>query len=246
MAAGISAPPSLRETSKTLKRNMKLKTIMRLLAVGAVACSAILSPEARAASFLVSDVTQWIGPAAGAGVSEAVMTIQWPGQTNAWAWGYRWQSTESKTGADMLAAFVAASNGAFVAPGLAGGFVTDLQWQGNSFPGYNAGTGQYLQYFVNNAQSGNYNDGAAPGGAHVLPPLGSPYDEAGPGAWVASNTGVGGRPLVDGSWDGWSYSAFGAPGPDQAVNAPAAIPEPSSLLLIAGASLTLFRRRRCA
>jgi hypothetical protein len=147
----------------------------------------------------------------------------------------------------MLGALMAASNGAFTASGLDGGFVFDLQWQGNSFPGFNPGTGQYLQYFVNNAQvSGNFNDGASPGGAHVLPPLGSPYDEAGPGEWISSNTGVLGRPLVDGSWDGWVYAAFGDPGPAQAVNAPAAIPEPGSILLVAGASLTLLRRKRAA
>ncbi len=226
---------------------MKLKTTMRLIAAGALVCSANLTPTARAATFLISDVSQWIGPAAGAGTNEAALVIQWPGQTAAWAWGYRWQSTETKTGADMLAAFVAASNGAFTATGLAGGFVTDLQWQGNSFPGFNAGTGQYLQYFVNNAQqAGNFTDGAAPTGAHVLPPLGSPYDEAGPGEWVASNTGVAGRPLVDGSWDGWTYAAFGDPGPGQAVNAPAPIPEPSSVALVTGAAFLQLRRRRVA
>lgn len=219
---------------------------MRLIAAGALICSATLF-DVHAASYLISDVTHWVGPNAGVGVSQAVMVIQWPSKIEAWAWGYRWQSSETKTGGDMLSALVAASNGAFTASGLDGGFVFDLQWQGNSFPAYNATTGKYLQYFVNNAQqSGNYNDGAAPGGAHVLPPLGSPYDEAGPGAWVASNTGVLGRPLVDGSWDGWVYAAFGDPGPAQAVNAPAAIPEPSSILLVTGASLTLLRRKRTA
>ncbi len=178
------------------------------------------------------------------------MVIQWPGQINGFAWGYRWQTSESKTGADMLSAFTANSNGAFVVTG--GSFISNLQWQGNSFPGYNPDTGEYLNYFVNNEQSlnpdqsPNYNNGAAPTGAHILPPLGSPDDEAGPGRWVSSNTGVRGRPLVDGSWDGWVYAAGGGSGPSLAVNAPAPIPEPSSLLLIACASLTLLRRRRAA
>ena len=225
---------------------MKLYRTMRLIAAGALFDSATLF-QAQAASFLMTDVTHWVGPDAGVGVSQAVMVIQWPGQLEAWAWGYRWQSSESKTGADMLESLASASNGAFVVSGLATGFISDLQWQGNSFPGYNAGTGEYLNYFVNNAQaSGNYNDGAAPGGAHVLPPLGSPYGEGGPRQWVSSNTGVLGRPLVDGSWDGYVYAAFGGPGPSQAVNSPAAIPEPGSILLIAGASLTLLRRRRVA
>ena len=217
-----------------------------VVAAGLVACSVTLSPQANAASFLTTNVTQWIGVADGAGVSEAVLVIQWPGEISAWAWGYRWQTSESKTGADMLSAFVTASNGAFSVPGLAGGFISDLQWMGHSFPAYN-GT-EYLSYFVNNAQvADNYTNGSSSsGGAHILPPLGSPYDEAGPGEWISSNTGVIGRPLVDGSWDGWAYRGFGAQGPGQAVNAPAPIPEPSSVLLIAGASLAFFRRRRSA
>ena len=196
-----------------------------VIAAGLIACSVTLSPQANAASFLTTDVTQWIGVADGAGVSEAVLAIQWPGEISAWAWGYRWQTSESKTGADMLSAFVTASNGAFSVPGLAGGFITDMQWMGHSFPAYNGS--EYLQYFVNNAQ-------------------GSPFDGAGPGEWDASNTGVNGRSLVDGSWDGWSYSAFGDAGPAEGLNAPAPIPEPSSFLLIAGASLAFFRRRRSA
>jgi hypothetical protein len=204
---------------------MKLKTTMRLLFAGALISCAVLTPTASAASLLITDITQWIGPAAGTGVSQAVMAIQWPGQSQAFAWGYRWQTTETKTGGDMLAAFVAASQGAFTVTWLAGGFVTDMQWMGHSFPAYNGS--EYLQYFVNNAQ-------------------GSPFDGAGPGEWDASNTGVNGRLLVDGSWDGWSYSAFLDAGPAEGLNAPAPIPEPGSLVLVAAASLTLLRRRRSA
>ena len=224
---------------------MKTQHIIRLLSVGAVVSIASLSPEADAATFLMSDVTHWIGPAAGAGVNEAVMVIQWPGELNGLAWGYRWDASETKTGFDMLQAMADASNGALVTVG--GPMVSDIQWGGMSFPGYNGS--EYLQYFVNNAQvDGNYVDGdSSSGGAHVLPPLGSPYDESGPGEWVASNTGLGGRPLVNGSWDGWMYAAFGSPGLDQAIDAPTAIPEPSSLLLLTGAALTVcFRRRRAA
>lgn len=219
---------------------------MRLIAAGALICSATLY-DARAASFLITDVTHWTGPEAGVNVSQAVTVIHWPGQIQPLVWGYRWQTDVAKTGGDMLAALIADSQGYFTASGLEGGFVYDIQWQGNSFPGYNPETGQYLQYFVNNTQqSGNFTNGAAPGGAHVLPPLGSPYDEGGPGDWFASNTGLLGRPLVDGSWDGWSYSAFGDLGPSLAVNAPAPIPEPSSVLVLAASSLLFLRRRRVA
>lgn len=223
---------------------MKQKTI-GLLATAGIWVSAVTCQVQAAVTFLKSDVSQWYGVASGAGVSEAVLVIQWPGEINAFAWGYRWDSSQTKTGADMLAELAALSNGQFVVEGLEGGFVTDLQWQGRSFPGYNPSTGEYLQYFVNNEQqSGNFNDGAAPGGAHILPPLGSPFDGTVPSNWRASNTGVFGRPLVDGSWDGWSYSAFGAAGPASAVNAPGPIPEPTTVTFAMAALLTTLVRRR--
>jgi hypothetical protein len=114
-----------------------------------------------------------------------------------------------------------------------------------TFPGFNGVTGEYLNYFVNNhQQAGVFADGPAPGGAHLLPPLGSPYDESGPGAWISSNTGVLGRPVVDGSWDGWVYSD-GAALPVLAVNAPNRIPEPAAQgLLWFGTGALLWRRRR--
>lgn len=186
------------------------------------------------------------------GISQAVLVIQWPGQT-AWAWGFRWNSQESRNGRDLLMA-LAGMDPRFSFSG--GGFVTDLRWDADlngtpdfTFPGYNDSTGAYLNYFVNNNMQApdNYNDGASngtpSGGAHVLPPLGSPYDEAGPGAWVSSNTGVLGRPVVDGSWDGWVYSD-GSLAPALAVNAPLAVPELSSTLLLILSGSALLRRRR--
>jgi hypothetical protein len=205
----------------------------------------IAAGPADGATFFVSDVTQWVGPDAGPGIAEAVLVVQWPGEPDAWAWGYRWPAAEPRTGGDLLAAMAAASGGLFEVIGLDFGFIMDLRWQGRSFPGFDPGSGRYLQYFVNNPQQpGNYNDGAAPAGAHILPPLGSPYDGDGPGEWVASNTGVLGRPLVDGAWDGWVYAAFGEPGPAQAVNAPAPIPEPQTFTTLAGGILAALAARR--
>ena len=232
-----------------IKRNT-----LRLFAAGALYCSATLfaASTIRAATFLMSDVTNWTGPAAGAGISQGVLVIQWPGQP-AWAWGFRWNSSQTRNGRDQLLA-LAGADPRFTFTG--GGFVSDLKWDANldgtpeyTFPGFNGTTFEYLNYFVNNNMQApdNYNngisDGTSAGGAHVLPPLGSPYDDAGPGAWVNSNTGVLGRPVVDGSWDGWIYSD-GSLTPGFARNAPLPVPEPSSAVLLVLCGSVLMRRRR--
>ena len=222
---------------------------LRRFAAGALYCSAILPTlsTSSAATFLVADVTTWIGPQAGPGISQSVLVIQWPSQP-AWAWGYRWDSNTARDGRDLLLA-LAGADARFSIAGT--GFITDLRWDANqdgtpefTFPGFNATSGEYLNFFVNNnQQSGNFTNGAAPTGAHVLPPLGSPYDEAGPGAWISSNTGVLGRPVVNGSWDGWVYSN-GSASPGQPVNAPSPVPEPSATgLLLVATGAGLLRRR---
>lgn len=222
---------------------------LRLFAAGALYCSATLftTSTTHAATFLMSDVTNWTGPAAGPGISQAALVIQWPGQS-AWTWGFRWNSTETRNGRDLLLA-LAGADPRFSFTGA--GFIGDLRWDADlngtpefTFPGYNPTTFEYLNYFVNNnQQADNYEGGAAPAGAHILPPLGSPYDEAGPGTWVSSNTGVLGRPVVDGSWDGWIYSD-GSSVPGFAVNAPMPVPEASSALLLVLGGSVLMRRRR--
>ena len=226
----------------------KTKT-MRLFAAGALSCSAILgkAPSSGAATFLMPDLINWIGPAAGPGISQAAVVIQWPGQS-AWAWGFRWNSAETRNGRDLLLA-LAGVDPRFSFTGS--GFISDLRWDADLngtpeyfFPGFNGTTGEYMNYFVNNDQQpDNYNNGAAPSGAHLLPPLGGPYDEAGPGRWVSSNTGVLGRPVVDGSWDGWVYSE-GSRTPALAVNAPSPVPEASASLLLCLAGGALLHRRR--
>jgi hypothetical protein len=219
---------------------MKKRTLLKALAL---ASSLFLVGPCAAATFLISDVTNWVGPAAGPGINQAVLVLDWADAQPAWAWGYRWQASQPKTGADLLAAVLGVET-RLSATISGGGFVSNVGWNGTRFQGdYNPGTGQYWNYFVNNLQqSGNYVDGAAPTGAHILPPLGSPYDEAGPGAWVSSNTGILGRPLVDGSWDGFVYADFTSTGASFASNAPTLVPEPSWLsgMLL----LCLWKRRR--
>ena len=222
---------------------------LRRFAAGALSYSAILLTlsSSEGGAFLVSDVTNWIGPGAGPGISHSVLVIQWPSQP-AWAWGYRWNGSTTRDGRDLLLA-LAGADARFSFTGT--GFISDLRWDANldgtpefTFPGFNANTGQYLNYFVNNnQQSGVFDNGAAPAGAHILPPLGSPYDEAGPGDWIASNTGVLGRPVVDGSWDGWIYSD-GSTLPALPVNAPFPIPEPGGAAIFLAAATTGLRRRR--
>jgi len=77
--------------------------------------------------------------------------------------------------------------------------------------------------------------------AHVLPPNGNPYAPENPGSWFVSTTGLAGRPLADGSWDGWVYASDPAPGPGAPVAAP--VPEPSGPALLLGAWLWALRRR---
>jgi hypothetical protein len=213
-------------------------------AAWAAACSLLIPCASPAATFLISDVTNWIGPAAGPGISQAVLVLDWVDAQAPFAWGYRWDTSQAKTSADLLTAIIGAE------PRLSAtisslGFVSDVGWHANArFQGdYNPTTGAYWNYFVNNAQqAGNYNDGAAPSGAHILPPLGSPYDDAGPGAWVSSNTGILGHPLVDGAWDGFIYADFTASGPSFTANAPASVPEPAGLSTLL--FLCVWKRRR--
>jgi hypothetical protein len=219
---------------------MKKRQLLKALAL---ASSLFLAGPCVAATFLISDVTNWIGPAAGPGINQAVLVLDWADIQPAWAWGYRWEANQTKTGADLLTAVLGAEN-RLSATISSIGFVSNVGWNGTRFQGdFNPGTGQYWNYFVNNnQQSGNYSDGAAPAGAHILPPLGSPYDEAGPGAWVSSNTGLLGRPLADGSWDGFVYADFNSTGPGFGINAPTVVPEPSGLSAIL--LLGVWKRRR--
>ncbi len=235
----------------SLSTLISIKTNMNKIQWTSMMTGALLACDsASGATFLVSDVTRWIGPAAGPGISQAVLVIDWNDGQTPWAWGYRWDTTQARTGTDLLNAV------AGVDPRLTftGGFISNIAWNADLSganerfkPGFNSTTNEFWTYSVNNAQQeNNFVNGAAPTGAHILPPNGSPYDEGGPGAWVSANTGAAGRPLVDGSWDGWYYATFSTNGPLQPVNAPPPVPEPSSGGLAAVLCAWVVRRRRQA
>jgi hypothetical protein len=222
---------------------IRLYTGLSTLVLSSVFLGTLPCESVSAATFLSADVSTWLGEPGGPGVHEAFLVLDWADTQPAFVWGYRWTGTGAKTGADLLGALSLADS-RFTFDGLGSGFAENLAWNGERFrPGYNATSGTYWNYFVNNnQQSGNYTDGAAPTGAHILPPLGSPYDEAGPGAWVSSNTGFLGRPLVDGSWDGFVYADSSSPGPGLPRTAPA-VPEAAGSLLLGLASLLLAGNR---
>ena len=62
-------------------------------------------------------------------------------------------------------------------------------------------------------------------------------------SWQYASTGMGGRTLTDGSWDGWTFgpSADGWYGPPP--GAPVAVPEPASLAILTVGAAAMLRRR---
>ncbi len=212
-----------------------------LRAALALLCSATFARSA--ISF--TDIRLWAGTAPGEGTHEAALVVDFHDGQPGLVWGYRWPAQESRTGQDMLAAILGAD------PGLA--------VDGTFFP--NAFTyGARTRSFSDNGTPANYFDDSYWGywvnndvyfhptdflqNSHIVPPalvvvpLGNPYAA---GHWVESSTGGAGRPLVNGSWDAWSYGVYNT----QAGEPVAAIPEPGvGGMLALGTILTLSRRGR--
>lgn len=209
----------------------------------ALALAALFAAPADGA-FTLADVQYWVGAPAGPAVHEAVLVIDWNDGSTPLAWGYRWQAEETKTGVDLVAAVVGADP-RLNAVGAEANFVTNFTYDGRSQTGLTEQPFTYWQYWVNNAVIDGTPENGYEDAAHVLPPNGNPYDGDGPGAWVASSTGIIDRPLADGSWDGFVYANFGeSDGPLEPVAA--AVPEPTGLALAAGAMVLCFRRRKRA
>ena len=213
-------------------------------------CTAISFTPARG-SFLISDIESWTGPDPGPDVNEAALVIDWNDGQNPLAFGYRWIGTTNKTGQDLLREITSADLRLSI-DGIDSGLVShfsidfDLDGEAERFrPGWD-GVANFWSYYVNNEVFSDPNDFTNNG--HILPtndqvvPTGSPYDDVSPGAWVTSSTGILGRPLVDGSWDGFIYSDGNTPiaRPESIT----AIPEPHSPMLIGLGFLWIAMARR--
>ena len=201
----------------------------------------VISTARAALSF--TDVRLWAGDPAGPASSEAALVIDWRDGSPPMVWGYRWPSTESRTGLDMLNAILGADPALAVDSSF---YPNSISLGARSRTYDDLGTPSYLDdlywnYWVNNEVFSHPTDFRLNG--HIVPPastvvpLGNPYLT---GRWVESSTGTADRPLVHGSWDGLAFGSYGT-----LPSNPAGIPEPhSATLALAGAAAGLLRRCR--
>jgi hypothetical protein len=184
----------------------------------ALACAfALTSPNALAASFTFADIDFWVGT----GANQAALVIDWgedAAEPPALAWGYRWNGMA--TGADMLAAILAADarlfaklGGAPGSPAVVYGLGYDANDDGqfalDDGTAFDAG-GIAITGPADLATSIDANDYYAEGwftgfwhyGVPVIPES-NPYDG---GQWRDISSGMAGRDLVDGAWDSWAFT----------------------------------------
>jgi hypothetical protein len=223
----------------------------RLLVAATLVVAAALTAPAHGA-FTLADVQFWTGTPEAPGSNEAVLVIDWADGSPGLAWGYRWEATRTRNAGDMLAA-VTSADPRLSLLGIGGNFVShfafdaDLNGTPERFrPGYDPTTGEFWAYFVNNQVyfdpiDFNLNGHIVPPATTVVP-LGNPYDGAGSGEWVSSSTGVLGRPLVDGSWDGFVYASQPVGLAEPVAATP--VPEPSVCACLGGGFILFWLGRR--
>jgi len=194
----------------------------------------------------LDDIQFWVG--SGSNRSVLIIDFHYGGTLSAtqqsWVWGYRWDG--SATGEDMISAIAAADSNLDV---LSPWFVMDIYYAVglNYYEGeanYNPGVDLSWGYYLAGGTAEEFNNDWIPQGQVPIP--GGGYDM--PVSWTISPSGSADRRLSDGSWDAWSFGSYD---PNTFVHlvepaaiSHAAIPEPSSILLIGLGSVMLFLRRK--
>lgn len=189
-------------------------------ALTALALLAAISTSASAFSF--DDIRNWVGT----GSNRAALVMDWNDGTapEALAWGYRWDG--AATGLQMLNAINAADPLLSVAGSTSQfGFMVEGISYGSTHDETNADDWSLTwSYWVSNGSA-------------------SP-------TWASSWEGATTRALANDSWDGWSFTAWDAlfnPITEPGIAAAAPVPEPASLLALAGGLMSIgglaIRRR---
>jgi hypothetical protein len=198
---------------------MKLSLTTRLIALFLTVMAVAGTAQA---SLNFDDIQFWVGT----GENRAALVIDWNDGVNpdSLVWGYRWD--ETATGTDMIQAIDAADSRFTVngSVGQYGLFVDGIRYDfGNTQIHDQATTPDWSMtwsYWVSTIENSS--------------------------SWTSSWVGASDRVLVDGSCDGWSFTAWDESyNPVTAPSNPvAAVPEPVTIGLLAMGVLGVIRKRR--
>ncbi len=188
-----------------------------------------------------SDIDFWVG----SGDAQSGMVIDFNDGNNpqSFVWGYRWDSSQAVSGAEMFTDILAADP---MLSATATGTVEDAyfltsisyQYGGISYSQinepYDPAGSQSWGYYVAGGTAGGT---AMGGGGSSLP---DPWTSSPSGA-AEEAFGFEGRFLADGAWDAWVYGYYGTAPDGQSF---ASIPEPNTALLLLFGLAGLFVRKR--